>query len=106
MSAPWVISAVLQWCVIGLLAVLVAWLVRQLGILNVRLNPSVGLAMDEGPGPGSEIGAQEVRLTDGNIHLFGGAREHPLLTVFLSPDCTICNTVTRYVKTVSDRYRD
>ncbi len=105
MTAPWIISTVLQWCVIAVLAVLVASLVRQLGILSVRLNPSVGLAMDEGPGPGSELAAQEVRLMDGNVYLFGGAREDPLLTVFLSPDCTICNSVTRYVRTVADQYR-
>lgn len=104
MTTPWVISQLLAWMVIGALTVLVLSLVRQLGVITIRLNPSAGLDMEEGPGPGSELPAQTVPLLRGGVFEFAGERKAPLLTVFLSPDCSICNAVAAYLVQVRRDY--
>lgn len=106
MSTLWILATVLQWAVIIALAVITLSLVRQFGIVAIRLNPSTGMETSEGPGPGTELVAQQVSLLSGGTALFGGQRERPLVTVFLSPDCSICNTVARHVGTVARDYRD
>jgi methylamine dehydrogenase accessory protein MauD len=107
MSTPWIIAAVLQWAIIVGLCVLTLSLVRQLGVISVRLNPSAGIDLGgEGPGPGTELSAEPVALLTGEDYQFAGAREKPLMTVYLSPDCTICNRVSSAMRAVSRDYRD
>ncbi|HWT91517.1 MAG TPA: hypothetical protein VN238_00835 [Solirubrobacteraceae bacterium] len=106
MSTPWIVAIVLQMVVTATLAVITLSLVRQFGILALRLNPSAGMDTPDGPGPGTELPAHEVPLLTGGAFQFGGAREHPLLTVFLSPDCSICTTVAHHVSRVARDYRD
>lgn len=104
MSTPWMVAVVLQMLVTGVLAVIVVSLVRQFGIVALRLNPSAGMDTEEGPGPGSELPAQPVPLLAGGIFQFAGERAQPLIAVFLSPDCTICNAVADHVLTLSRGY--
>lgn len=104
MSTPWIVAVVLQMLVTGCLAVIVVSLVRQFGIIALRLNPSAGMDTEEGPGPGSELPAQSVSLLGGGTFQFAGERAQPLITVFLSPDCTICNAVADHVVTLMSDY--
>lgn len=104
MSGAWLVSYVLLWAIVVALAVVTMSLIRQLGLIAVRLNPSSGLDMPEGPGPGSDIAAEEVALLNGREFVFGGERSAPLLTVFLSPDCSICNAVGRHVRSIRAAY--
>jgi methylamine dehydrogenase accessory protein MauD len=104
MNTLWVLSSVLQWAVIVALSVLVLSLVRQFGVLSLRLNPSAGLELNEGPGPGSEIPAEEIELFPAGNLLAGGVRERPLLIVSLSPDCSLCTSVARYLRALAADY--
>jgi methylamine dehydrogenase accessory protein MauD len=104
MSTPWIIAIVLQWALVLALAVVVVSLVRQLGIVAIRLNPSTGIDLGEGPGPGTELSAEPVTLLDGTEYQFAGSRTKPLVVVYLSPDCTICNRVSAGVRVVASSY--
>lgn len=105
MSSLWIVSTVLQWIVIAGLVVIVLSLVRQLGVLMVRLNPSAGLDLEDGPGPGTEISAQDIELFPTGHGVVGGARPNPQLIVFLSPDCSLCTTVAGCVRAIARTYR-
>lgn len=104
MTTIWTVSLALQWLLIGSLCVIVLSLVRQLGVMALRMNPSAGLDIGAGPGPGSEIIAEEIQLFPSGHFEFGGARAQPLLTVFLSPDCSICTKVAGYVRAIASSY--
>jgi methylamine dehydrogenase accessory protein MauD len=107
MSIPWIIAEVLQWVIIVGLCVLTLSLVRQLGVISIRLNPSAGIDLGgEGPGPGTELSAEPVALLSGEDYQFAGARERPLMTVYLSPDCTVCNRVSSAMRAISRDYGD
>ena len=92
------------WALVLGLTVIVLSLVRQLGVITVRLNPSAGLDLDEGPGPGSDIVGHDVPLIRGGTFVFGGERNRSLLIVFLSPDCSICTSVASYIRAISSTY--
>lgn len=106
MSTPWAVAVVLLACATGALAVITLSLVRQFGILAIRLNPSAGMETAEGPGPGTELPEQDVPLLKGGTVQLGGARDVSQLVVFFSPDCSICNVVSSYVETIARQYRD
>jgi len=105
-SIPWAVAIVLLACATGALAVITLSLVRQLGVLAIRLNPSAGMQTAEGPGPGTELRAVDVPLLSGGTVQLGGERSDPQLVVFLSPDCSICSTVANHTETVMRQYRD
>lgn len=104
MTVVWTVSLVLQWAVLAALCVIVFSLVRQLGVITLRLNPSAGLTLSDGPGPGTEIIEEEVELFPHGSLAFGGSRTAPLLTVFLSPDCSMCSKVAGYARAIADTY--
>lgn len=105
MTTLWVLSSVLQWALIAAMAIVVLSLVRQLGVVTLRLNPSAGLGLREGPGPGSEIPPEDVELFPTGTMLTGGQRERPLLVATLSPDCSLCTSVARYLRTLAADYK-
>jgi len=104
MTAVWITSLVVQWLVIVALCVVVFSLVRQLGIISLRMNPSAGLTMSDGPGPGTEIAQEEIDLFPYGTFAFGGQQTAPLLTVFLSPDCSICTKVADHARSIAATY--
>ena len=106
MSTPWIVAVVLQGLATAALTVIVLSLVRQLGVIAIRLNPSAGMQTDDGPGPGTELVAQEVPLLGSGFVSVGGQRPRPSLVVFLSPDCGICNTVAEHVKVLAREYSE
>jgi methylamine dehydrogenase accessory protein MauD len=103
-SPIWIAVSALQWVVIATLCLVVLSLVRQLGVVMIRLNPSAGLDYDDGPGPGTELPAQEFELFPRGSVDVGGSRLHPQLIVFLSPDCSICTSVAGYVRALARDY--
>ncbi|HEX2138886.1 MAG TPA: methylamine dehydrogenase accessory protein MauD [Woeseiaceae bacterium] len=95
MTAALTASIVLLWLVVIVLAIVVAALARQVGVLHERVAPAGALLM----GGGARIGeaAPEHRLKDiqGRDVRIGGRREdrrHTLL-FFLAPTCPVCKTL-------------
>jgi hypothetical protein len=75
-STVWVVSMVLAWIVIGGLCLIVAALVRQVGVLNLRLE---GASVSPGMAAPPELYAE-----------VAGHAGHPMLAVALSAGCALC----------------
>ena len=89
------VSTILLWVVVLVLAGVVVALVRQVGVLHERVAPAGALVGREGPRLGEA--APRLTLTDwtGRAVPLGGAAADGLATllVFVSPTCPVCKTV-------------
>lgn len=72
-------------------AVGIVALIRQVGVLHLRIAPVAGMPGGAGPEPGTTL-ALPVSLTD----LAGNDAEH-FLFGFVSPTCTLCDSLTSAV---------
>jgi len=89
----WLVSYVVLWGLVLFLAVLVAALARQIGVLHMRLSPRGALEVDEeGPPLGEMPPPAEVVDLEGAAHRVGGPGP-PALLLFVSPGCPICREV-------------
>jgi methylamine dehydrogenase accessory protein MauD len=90
-----VVSNVILWVAVVVLAGMVAALMRQLGVLYERVAPAGALSLGRGPAVG-EV-APVVRAEDlaGREIELGGARPdgRSTLLFFLSPTCPVCKTL-------------
>ncbi|NRA08501.1 MAG: methylamine dehydrogenase accessory protein MauD [Myxococcales bacterium] len=95
MSAALVVSNLLLWCVIIVLGLVIAALVRQLGVLNARIAPVGALAVQEGAVVGEAAPRIAVEPLVGAPIEIGGPREDGRATLlfFLSPSCPVCKTL-------------
>jgi len=95
MSEALLISNLVLWVLVLVLAVVVLALVRQIGVLHERVAPAGALAMQAGPAPG-EL-APEVESLDWNgesLRLGGVAEDgRSTLLVFVSPTCQVCRSL-------------
>jgi len=92
-SGWWAAAFVVQWILLGVLAVVVIALARQIGVLHLRLSPVGALEVDdEGPPLGAAPEARVARGRDGTSVLVGGPGPRRLLA-FVSPTCPICEQV-------------
>jgi methylamine dehydrogenase accessory protein MauD len=89
------ISNILLWLLVLVLAAVVAALVRQVGVLHERVAPAGALVGREGPRVGER--APPLNLTDwsGRPLAIGGAdpERKSTLLVFISPTCPVCKTM-------------
>lgn len=93
MSAWWAAAFVVQWILLGVLAIVVVALARQIGVLHLRLAPVGALEIDdEGPPLGDAPETQVARGRNGGTTLVGGPGQRRLL-VFVSETCPICEQV-------------
>lgn len=95
MSAALIGSIVVLWIAVIVLAVVVAALARQVGVLHERVMPAGALLMGSGARTGEP--APELQLEDiqGRDIRIGGRRDdarHTLL-FFLAPTCPVCKTL-------------
>ena len=86
------ISTVLSWIVIALLAVALLALARQVGVLHMRVAPAGALTTAAGPAVGSSATAIPVTTIDGVTTTVGGHKHGtPLrLLMFVSAACPLC----------------
>jgi len=86
------ISTVLSWLVIALLAVALLALARQVGVLHMRVAPAGALTTSAGPAVGSAATAIPVTTIDGVKTTVGGHKHGtPLrLLMFVSAACPLC----------------
>lgn len=86
------VSQTMLWIVVGLLAVTVIALARQIGVLHERIAPVGALAMSQGPQPGQAAPVVRGQLLAGPELTIGGPRasERLQLLFFVSPSCPVC----------------
>ena len=93
MTEALVLSNVLLWVLVIVLAAVVVALARQVGILHERVAPVGALATAEGPAVGDAVPPLDVTDIDGEAHRIGGERETEQLLFFVSPTCPVCKTL-------------
>ncbi len=102
------ISIILLWILVIVLAVVVAALSRQVGLLHERIAPAGALAMSKGPKVGAslpDLGLQTLAgkaLNLGHKNPDGKSR----LLFFLSPTCPVCKTLLPVLKSSQKSEQD
>jgi methylamine dehydrogenase accessory protein MauD len=98
-----VVSNVVLWVVVVLLAAVVAALVRQVGVLYERVAPAGALALGAGPAVGAAAPVVRVEDLSGAVRDVGAAAPggRSTLLFFLSPTCPVCKTLLRTLSSVA-----
>ncbi len=95
-----VISNILLWVVVLVLAAIVLALARQVGVLHERVAPVGALATPEGPAVGDVAPVFDLIDVSGREWRVGGPAEVPTLVFFVSPTCPVCKTLLPTVERV------
>lgn len=90
-----VISNIVLWVIVVVLALLVFALTRQVGILHERVAPAGALQPTNGPKVGELTSAMELRSVDGTDVSIGGEDKSGLASfvLFISPTCPVCKSL-------------
>ena len=90
-----IISHLVLWLVVVVLALLVFALTRQVGILHERVAPAGALQPTHGPKTGELTTAMTVRSLDGDQVTLGGKDPAGLasLVLFIAPTCPLCKSL-------------
>ena len=89
------VSQALLWALVIVLALAVAALARQVGVLHERIAPVGALVIDQGPKPGEPAPRGRGRTLEGAVAEVGlprGKAPYQLM-LFVAPDCPICKVV-------------
>jgi len=99
------ISNVLLWIVVVVLAIVVVALTRQIGVLYERVAPAGALLMQQGPKVGEIAPNLDVAQLGGGSRTIGGVRNDARSTLlfFLSPTCPVCKTLLPALKSARAR---
>lgn len=101
MSAPLVMSHILLWVVVVLLAVVTLAAVRQIGLIHKRL-PPVGARMTPvGPELGSKAPEFDTRDLFGRRAALSDAGPKKVLLLFISTRCVTCNEIAPAIKSIA-----
>src|SRR5919197_1869816 len=108
MTQALLVSNVVLWVVVVLLAGVVAALVRQIGVLYERVAPAGALMVGRGPAVGEAAPVVSVEDLSGTVRVVGGP--HPearsTLLFFLSPTCPVCKALLPALRSIARRERD
>ncbi|HJO11840.1 MAG TPA: thiol-disulfide isomerase [Gammaproteobacteria bacterium] len=90
-----VVSNIILWLVVIVLALLVFALTRQVGILHERVAPAGALLPTSGPKVGELTKELSLTAIDGSSLVIGGASDSAVATfiLFISPTCPVCKTL-------------
>jgi methylamine dehydrogenase accessory protein MauD len=100
-------SQVFLWIGFGVLAVLVAALARQVGVLHERIAPAGALTLHQKVNVGDIAPAMTLPTLSGGTVIVGGDRgKRSQLIFFLSPDCPLCKSMLPVVRSSSLAERD
>lgn len=105
MSELWVASYVLLWVIVAVLCFAVVGLLRQLGLIQLRLGPEPGAlitkeGLDRGA-PAPDFSATDVRT--GTQLRMSSLRGRHVLLLFMTPTCIACRQL---IPSVNDVVRD
>jgi methylamine dehydrogenase accessory protein MauD len=95
MSEALIVSNVLLWICVVVLAAVVLALMRQVGVLHERVSPAGALVVGGGPRVGDPGPVLEVEDWSGSLRRVGGAdaEGRSTLLLFVSPTCPVCKTL-------------
>lgn len=92
-------SQILLWIAVAVLAVLVAALARQVGVLHERIAPAGALTLHQKVNVGDTAPEMTLDTLEGTQVVIGGKRQRRgQLIFFLSPDCPVCKTLLPVVR--------
>jgi methylamine dehydrogenase accessory protein MauD len=96
------ISNIILWVLVLILAAIVAALVRQIGVLHERVAPAGALVGREGPRVGDPSPVLSVADWSGRFLTIGGidGEQRNTLLLFVSPTCSVCKTMLGIVDAV------
>jgi len=97
------VSNVLLWVAVVLLACVVAALVRQIGVLYERVAPAGALMLGKGPAVGEAAPVVRVEDLSGTAREVGGPSPdgRSTLLFFLSPTCPVCKGLLPALRSVA-----
>jgi len=103
-----IVSNVVLWIAVVVLAGVVAALVRQIGVLYERVAPAGALMTGRGPAVGEPAPVVHVDDLGGVGHDIGAPRAdgRATLVFFLSPTCPVCKTLLPALRSAARRERD
>jgi methylamine dehydrogenase accessory protein MauD len=99
-----VVSNVILWVVVIVLALVVLALARQVGILHERVAPAGALMPTSGPKVGELTEAMSVADIHGKTVTIGGphAKSMNTLVMFISPTCPVCKSLVPTAKSLAN----
>lgn len=102
MSEALLISNIVLWLVVIVLALLVLALSRQVGILHERIAPAGALQPTSGPKVGELTTEMSVKTLDDMPLSIGGPNADKLATfiLFISPTCPVCKSLVPTAKSL------
>lgn len=101
-SGLFIASQVLLWIGFAVLAVLVAALARQVGVLHERIAPAGALTLHRKMNVGDAGPTMTLPTLDERTVVIGGARQgRSQLVFFLSPDCPVCKELLPTLKSAA-----
>ena len=90
MTMALIISNVVLWVLVVVLALVVLALTRQVGLLHERIAPAGALTPTSGPKVGEAVEPTHYPTLDGDKLLVGGEQGRGRLLMFVSPTCPVC----------------
>ena len=105
MTEMLVVSNVVLWILVVVLALVVLALARQVGILHERVAPAGALQPTEGPKVGELTEPMALEDLRGNPVSIGGAdaEGRATLVLFISPTCPVCKTLVPTARSLARR---
>jgi methylamine dehydrogenase accessory protein MauD len=101
-----VASQIVLWIAVLVLAIICIALARQVGVLHQRIAPAGALTMRQALKVGEAAPQMTLTALDGSVVPIGGVRAgRSQLILFLSPDCTICQTLLPSVRSAQGAER-
>ncbi|TMA94340.1 MAG: hypothetical protein E6J70_17445 [Deltaproteobacteria bacterium] len=102
MTQALVVSNVVLWAAVLLLAGVVVALVRQIGVLYERVAPAGALMVGRGPGVGDAAPVVRVPTLSGAVRDIGAPSpdRRATLLFFLSPTCPVCKALLPALRSV------
>ena len=106
MTTMLIVSQLLSWIVIAILAAVSLALARQIGVLHARVAPAGALLGAASPRPGERAPVVAAVSLAGMPVTLGGAAGGPLrLFLFVSPDCPMCKLVLPAARSLAEAER-
>lgn len=103
MTEMLLVSNIVLWILVVVLALVVLALARQVGILHERVAPAGALQPTEGPKVGELTEPLQLEDLNGNSVTIGGADAGGFVTfiLFISPTCPVCKSLVPTAKSLA-----
>jgi len=105
MTEALMVSNIILWVLVIVLALIVLALARQVGILHERVAPAGALMPTSGPKVGEMTEAMTLSDLGGNDVVIGGINpdDEATFVLFISPTCPVCKSLVPTAKSLARR---